>query len=320
MIKPSEETPFSALRLVEILEQAGVPSGVVNVVTGLGHEAGAALAEHSDVDKIAFTGSTEVGKLIVRAAAGNLKKVTLELGGKSPVIVFDDANFDRAIPSIANGIFLHAGQLCIAGSRLYVQRRRFDEAVDRLAAAARSLKIGHVFDPATQLGPLISDKQMRRVLGLIQSGSEQGAELVTGGDRVGDRGYFVQRRYSPHPKPDAQIVKEEIFGPVLTVTAFEDFDDVLAAANDTSYGLAAAVRWWSENIGKAHLAAKQLQAGYVWINCGFVSDPVDAGGRLQTIGLGSRTGAGGAGRLSANQVGFCLAEWLGRDAFGWGWR
>jgi acyl-CoA reductase-like NAD-dependent aldehyde dehydrogenase len=291
IVKPSEETPYSALILVRILEEAGVPKGVVNVVTGYGHEAGAALAEHPNVDKIAFTGSTEIGKRIVRAAAGNLKKVTLELGGKSPVIMFDDADLAKAIPSTAMGIFLHSGQICIAGSRLYVQRKIFDQVVEGLSGAAASLKIGDAFDPATQIGPLISAKQRERVTELVASGVASGAQLAAGGQVYGEHGFYFQPTVLANPKPDSRVIQEEIFGPVITANVFDDFEEVLAAANDTSFGLASTV--YTRDISKAHRAAKALQAGFVWINCHFISDPSLPGGGFKQSGWGRELGAEG---------------------------
>lgn len=291
IVKPSEETPLSALRMAEIFEQAGVPKGVINVITGYGETAGAALAAHPLVDKVAFTGSGEVGRLIVKAAAGNLKKVTLELGGKSPVIIFDDADLTKAIPSTAQGIFFHSGQVCMAGSRLYVQRGVFEKVIQGLTAAAKSLKVGPNFDPTTQVGPLISDKQLKRVLGYIEDGVAAGAQLITGGKRVGDRGFFIEPTILANPKPDAKIVKEEIFGPVLTAIPFDTLEEVAAAANDTTYGLACAV--WTRDISKAHLMAKRLQNGFVWINCQFVSDVSLPGGGFKQSGWGRELGAEG---------------------------
>jgi phenylacetaldehyde dehydrogenase len=291
VVKPSEETPYSALLLVRVLEQAGVPKGVVNLVTGLGHEAGAALAEHHDVDKIAFTGSTEIGKRIVQAAAGNLKKVTLELGGKSPVIIFDDADLAKAIPTTAMGIFLHSGQICIAGSRLYVQRKVFDQVVEGLSGAAKSMKIGGAFDPTTQIGPLISAKQLERVSALVNSGVASGAELTAGGAAIGERGFYFQPTVLANPAADSRVVKEEIFGPVITANVFDEFEEVLEKANDTVYGLASTV--YTTDISKAHLAAKSLQAGFVWINCHFVSDPSMTAGGFKQSGWGRELGAEG---------------------------
>jgi phenylacetaldehyde dehydrogenase len=291
IVKPSEETPLTALILSEIFQEAGVPDGVINVVTGYGHTAGAALAAHDDVAKIAFTGSTEVGKMIVKAAAGNLKKVTLELGGKSPVVVFDDADYEKTVMGAAMGIFLHAGQICIAGSRLYVQKKSFDKVVSGIADIAKNMKIGSCFDPATQIGPLISAKQMDRVSDLIASGMDEGAELITGGKHVGNSGYFMQPTVLINPKPDARIVKEEIFGPVLTAMPFDDIDDIAREANNTTYGLASAV--WTKDISKAHLMAKKLQAGFVWLNCAFISDVSLPGGGFKQSGWGREMGQEG---------------------------
>ncbi|MGY1495873.1 aldehyde dehydrogenase family protein [Streptomyces sp. QTS52] len=291
VIKPSEETPFTALRLAELFEQAGVPRGVINVVTGYGESAGATLAAHDKVAKIAFTGSTEVGKSIVKAAAGNLKKVTLELGGKSPVIVFDDADIDAAIAGAANAIFMHSGQICAAGSRLYVQRLVFDKVVHGIARIAENLKIGPGSDLTTQIGPIVSQKQLDRVLSLISSGIEEGAELVTGGERVDRDGYYVQPTILANPEPGARVIQEEIFGPVLTAIVFDTIDDVVAMANDSTYGLGAAI--WTMDISKAHLTAKKLQAGFVWLNCHYVLDnSVPAGGYKQS-GWGRELGPEG---------------------------
>jgi phenylacetaldehyde dehydrogenase len=291
VLKPSEETPFTALRLAELLHEAGLPDGVVNVVTGYGHTAGAAIAAHEKIAKVAFTGSTQVGKLIVAAAAGNLKKLTLELGGKSPVIVFDDCDINTAIGGVSLGIFVRSGQVCVAGSRLYVQRGSFDKVVCGITDFARNLKIGNCLDPGTQIGPLISDKQLRRVTNLIASGIDEGAELVTGGKRVGDKGYFVQPTILANPRPSARVVREEIFGPVLTVTPFDDLDDIAQVANDTTYGLASAI--WTRDISKAHLLAQKLQAGFVWVNCQFASDPSLPAGGYKQSGWGRELGKEG---------------------------
>jgi phenylacetaldehyde dehydrogenase len=291
IVKPSEETPFTALRLAELFQEAGVPEGVINVVTGYGHTAGAALAAHDKVAKIAFTGSTEVGKLIVKAAAGNLKKVTLELGGKSPVVVFDDADLQAVIPSATSAIFLHAGQICAAGSRLYVQRKSFDKVIGGIADIAKTMKLGGGLDPTAQIGPIISAKQLDRVTSLIASGVEQGAQLVTGGHRAGDKGYFVQPTILVNPRPGARVLQEEIFGPVLTAVPFDDVNEIAALANDTHYGLAAAI--WTRDINKAHLLAKKIQAGFVWLNCHYVLDnSLPAGGYKQS-GWGRELGPEG---------------------------
>jgi phenylacetaldehyde dehydrogenase len=291
IVKPAEETPLTAFKLAELLMEAGVPDGVVNVVTGYGETAGAALAAHERVRKLAFTGSTDVGKLIVKAAAGNLKKVTLELGGKSPNIVFDDADMDLALPGVAQAIFSNSGQICFAGSRLYVQRKSFDRVVSGVAEIARKMKIGSAFEEGTQIGPLISARQLERVTGLIKSGRDAGAELVTGGQTVGNTGYFVEPTILANPPQDSRVMREEIFGPVLCVRPFDDVEEVLTEANDTSYGLAASV--WTRDINKAHYVAQSYEAGCVWINCAFVNDISMPGGGYKQSGWGREGGKEG---------------------------
>jgi len=287
VLKPAEQTPLSALKLAELIAEAGVPEGVVNVVTGFGETAGAALAAHDDVDKVAFTGSTEVGKLIVAAAAGNLKKVTLELGGKSPNIVFDDAD-PAAIEGAASAIFFNHGQCCVAGSRLFVQQSRFDEVVDGVAEIAKSIKLGSGLDEGTQMGPLVSDEQFRRVTGYLESGKEDGATAVTGGGRFGDRGYFVEPTVLTNTHPSMKIVREEIFGPVVVAAPFSDLDEIAAAANDTEYGLGAGI--WTKDISKAHALAKKIRAGTVWINCYNVFDASLPFGGYKQSGWGREMG------------------------------
>lgn len=264
VVKPAEQTSLSALRVAELAMAAGVPAGVINVVTGIGAAAGAALVDHPDVDKISFTGSTAIGKGIVRASAGNLKRVTLELGGKSPVFVFDDADLDSAIPAAAMGIFANSGQVCFAGSRLYVQSGVHDKVVAGIEAFAKSIAIGSGLDPASKLGPLISERQRERVLGYIESGIEQGAELVTGGGTHGNDGYFVQPTIFAGTAPDMKIVQEEIFGPVLSIMRFDGIDDVARLGNATSYGLGAGV--YTRDLATAHKAVRLLDAGNVWVN------------------------------------------------------
>ncbi len=261
VLKPAEETPLSALRLAELMLEAGLPPGVLNVVTGFGEEAGAPLAAHPDVDKIAFTGSTEVGRLIVQAAAKNLKKVSLELGGKSPNVVFMDADLETAIPGAANAIFFNHGQCCCAGSRLFVQQKIYDEVVSGVAEAARSIKVGPGSDPQTEMGPLVSQIQLERVCGYLQSGESEGAETVTGGRRHGETGYFVEPTVLANTNPKMRVEAEEIFGPVVTVKPFKSEEDLIAEANETEYGLAAGV--WTRDISKAHRTAKRLRAGTV---------------------------------------------------------
>jgi phenylacetaldehyde dehydrogenase len=288
VLKPAEQTPLTALRLAGLMAEAGVPDGVVNVVPGFGETAGAALAAHNDVDKVAFTGSTEVGKLIVAAAgASNLKKLTLELGGKSPNIVFDDAGPD-AIQGAANAIFFNHGQCCVAGSRLYVQRDRFDEVVDGVAEIAKSIKMGPGMEPGTQMGPLVSDEQFRRVTGFLESGQADGATALAGGGRFGDRGYFVEPTVLTNTRPEMKVVREEIFGPVLVAAPFTDLDEIAAAANDSEYGLGAGI--WTKDISKAHALAKKLRAGTVWINCYNVFDAALPFGGYKQSGWGREMG------------------------------
>jgi phenylacetaldehyde dehydrogenase len=288
VLKPAEQTSLTALRLAGLMAEAGVPDGVVNVVTGFGETAGAALAAHPDVDKVAFTGSTEVGKLIVAAAgASNLKKLTLELGGKSPNIVFDDAG-PEAIEGAANAIFFNHGQCCVAGSRLYVQQARFDEVVDGVAAIAKSIKLGPGMEPGTQMGPLVSDEQFRRVSGFLESGKAEGATALTGGGRYGERGYFIEPTVLTNTRPDMKVVREEIFGPVLVAASFADLDEIARVANDSEYGLGAGI--WTKDISKAHALAKKLRAGTVWINCYNVFDAALPFGGYKQSGWGREMG------------------------------
>ncbi|MCQ4121021.1 aldehyde dehydrogenase family protein [Rhodococcus tibetensis] len=289
ILKPAEQTPLSAALLGDVLREAGVPDGVVNIVQGFGETVGAALTAHPGVDKVSFTGSTEVGRRIVGAARGNLKKVTLELGGKSPNIVFDDADIDAAIEGAAMAIFFNQGEACEAGSRLLVQSKVYDRVVEGVARIASELKVGDSLDPDSQMGPVVSEKQLSTVLGYLESGRAEGATAVAGGGRKGDIGYFVQPTVLVDTTPTMRVVKEEIFGPVVTVSRFDDVDDVLATANDTDYGLAAGV--WTSDVSKAHTVAARLSAGTVWINSYHVLDPALPFGGYKQSGWGREHGS-----------------------------
>jgi phenylacetaldehyde dehydrogenase len=288
VLKPAEQTPLTALMLGELIQEAGIPDGVVNIVTGYGETAGAALAAHPNVDKIAFTGSTEVGKLIVHAAAGNLKKVSLELGGKSPNIVFQDAEIESAIPGAANAIFFNQGQVCCAGSRLYVEDKQFDKVVDGVSQLASKIRVGPGMESTSDMGPVVSEEQMNRVCSYLESGFSEGAKAVTGGSRQGEKGYFVKPTVLVNTNEKMKVVREEIFGPVVTVMPFSDVDDLIAKANNTPYGLAAAV--WTRDIKKAHRTAAALRAGTVWINCYGVLDPAMPFGGYKQSGWGREMG------------------------------
>lgn len=291
--KPAEQTPLSAQRLGELLAEWRIfPDGLINIVNGYGSEAGAALSEHPDVDKITFTGSTAVGKQLVRNAAATLKRTTLELGGKSPVFVFDDADLDKAIPVAAAAIFANAGQVCFAGSRLYVQRGIFDRVAKELSGIGDAIRLGNGLDAATQMGPLVSERQMRRVLDYIELGIGEGAELVSGGSRYGEDGYFVRPTVLANKSGRSmRIVDEEIFGPVLVMMPFETMDDVERLANATSYGLGSGI--FTNSISTANRAAKLIRSGNVWINCYGILDRSLPFGGMRQSGWGRENGQEG---------------------------
>jgi phenylacetaldehyde dehydrogenase len=286
ILKPAEDTSLTAIRLIEIMHEAGLPAGVVNLVTGYGREAGAALAAHKDVDKIAFTGSTTTGRAIVDAARGNLKKVSLELGGKSPVIVCADADIEAAIPGVANAIFFNGGQVCIAGSRVYAHRSIFEKLTEGVAAYAGGLVAGHGLDRTTTLGPLVSPSHAARVAGFVERAAGAGARLIGAGAQAD--GAFVSPTLITDVRPEMEIVREEVFGPVLVAQPFEDLADVISAANDSDYGLAAGI--WTESLSTAHRMARAIRAGTVWINSHAMYDASLPIGGMKQSGWGRDSG------------------------------
>ncbi len=292
VLKPAEETPLTALRLGELLLEAGLPDGVVNIVPGYGATAGAALASHMDVDKIAFTGSHFTGQKIVQASAGNLKRLSLELGGKSPDIVFADADLDAAVPGAAMAAFANCGQVCTAGTRLFVERSIYEEFTHRVAEFGRNLRVGNGLDPQTQIGPLVSEKQLKRVTGYMALGREEGAHALTGGGRRTDgalaQGFFVEPTLFADVRNDMRIAQEEIFGPVISAIPFDDVETVIKAANATHFGLGGGV--WTRDVAKAHRLSKAIRAGVVWVNCYNVSDPAVPFGGYKMSGYGRESG------------------------------
>jgi phenylacetaldehyde dehydrogenase len=291
IIKPAEQTPLSTLRLAQIALEVGFPAGVINVVTGYGATAGAALAAHPGVDKIAFTGSTEVGKQVARTALESVKRVTLELGGKSPMVVFADADLERAIPALAQAIFFHQGQVCTAGSRLLVHRSIHDRVLDGILQQASTLKMGHGLEPQTSLGPLISQRQLERVNDYIDQGRRAGADVISTRLETCESGYFVQPTLLVGTSPDMTVMREEIFGPVLCVTSFgdEDLQEIARQANDTPFGLSASV--WTRDLAIAHTMAKLIKAGSVWVNAHHGFDPALPFGGFKQSGFGREQGA-----------------------------
>jgi aldehyde dehydrogenase (NAD+) len=289
VIKPAEQTPLSALLIAELIIEAGFPKGVVNVLPGFGPTAGAAIAWHMDVDKVAFTGSTEVGHLIMEAAArSNLKPVTLELGGKSPNIIFEDVDLDEAVEGAHLGLFSNQGQSCCAGSRVFVEETIYDRFVEKSVARARKRVVGDPFDPNTELGPLVDQMQLDKVMGYIDSGRAEGAKLACGGDRIGDRGYFVQPTVFADVQDHMKIANEEIFGPVMSIIPFGSLEEVITRANRTKYGLAGAV--WTRDMKKALAVANGVRAGTVWVNCYNVLDTRAPFGGFKQSGMGRELG------------------------------
>jgi aldehyde dehydrogenase (NAD+) len=288
ILKPAEQTPLTALRLGELITEAGLPEGVLNIITGMGPGAGSSIAEHHDIDKVAFTGSTEVGKIILKASAGNLKKVSLELGGKAPNIIFPDADLDQAVPTAMMGVFFNSGQVCCAGTRIFVQRDRYDEVVGKLANFSKGVMMGDPFDQKSTIGPLVSREQFDRVKGFLAVGKKEGAKVSAGGDAGTGKGYFVNPTLFSDVKNDMQIAREEIFGPVGTAISFTDENDAVLQGNNTDYGLSAAV--WTRDISRAHKVARALKAGTVWVNCYNQLDPISPFGGYKQSGFGRELG------------------------------
>jgi len=288
VMKPAEQTPLTALRVAELAREAGFPPGVVNIVNGMGETTGAALVVHPDVDKIAFTGHVDTAKIIQKAAADTLKRTTFELGGKSPNVIFADCDMDQAVAGAFHAIYFHGGQCCTAGSRLFVESKIHQEFVERLAEKSKERKLGDPLDETTEQGPQVSQEQMDKILNYCKLGQKQGATLMTGGQRFGGKGYFVEPTIFDNVKDDMAIAKDEIFGPVVSVLPFKSFDEMIVRANNTHYGLAAGV--WTKNIDKAHRYAREVKAGTVWVNCYHVVDTTTPFGGFKMSGQGRENG------------------------------
>lgn len=289
ILKPAEQTPLSALFFAELVEEAGFPPGVINIVPGYGETAGQALVDHPQVNKIAFTGSTEIGKLIMQRAANTLKRVTLELGGKSPNIILPDADLSKAIPGALNGVMFNQGQVCCAGSRVFIQKKHFDNVVADMTSHAKNIKQGSGLNADTQIGPLVSSEQQNKVLNYIEQGINEGAELLTGGQKSREEGYFVEPTIFADVNDDMTIAKEEIFGPVIAAMPYDDLDEVIGRANDSEYGLAAGL--WTQDVASAHYIANKLRAGTVWVNCYNAFDAAAPFGGFKQSGIGREMGS-----------------------------
>jgi aldehyde dehydrogenase (NAD+) len=288
VMKPAEQTPLTALRIAELAQEVGFPAGVINIINGMGETTGAALVAHPDVDKIAFTGHVDTAKIIQKAAADTLKRTTFELGGKSPNVIFADADLEAAVQGAFHAIYFHGGQCCTAGSRLFVESKIHNEFVERLAEKAKGRKVGDPLDPKTEQGPQVSQEQLDKILHYVKLGEKQGATLMTGGERVGAKGFFVQPTIFDNVKDDMAIATDEIFGPVVSILPFKGVDEVIDRANRTQYGLAAAI--WTKDIDKAHLYAKKVKAGTVWVNCYHVVDATTPFGGFKMSGQGRENG------------------------------
>lgn len=288
VLKPAEQTPLTALKLGELLIEAGLPAGVVNIVPGFGPTAGAALATHPEVDKVAFTGSTEVGKRVMKLAGDHLKRVSLELGGKAPNIVFADSDIDAAVSGAMRGIFFNQGEVCCAGSRLFLEEKIHDEFLSKLKSRAEKMIVGNPLDPKTQMGAQVSEEQFKKILGYVEKGKSEGAKLVTGGAPAQPKGYFIKPTILEGVHNKMTVAQEEIFGPVVCAIPFKNQEDLHRQANDTVYGLSAGI--WTRDIGKAHRLAKEIKAGTVWVNCYNCFDAASPFGGFKQSGFGRELG------------------------------